>query len=161
VAGVLSSFLTAYRTALTTAGLTKAPASMLRMDNLPVSNLHRVFRLYVIADGDSEKPYGGSGSASLQDIEAEVGVDLHWNPQVNADTIETTIADDIKSATQAMVKASNRTLSPLDVLTASQGIVEVWTFPGQSAFRISGRGPNEITAEGRFSVRYRETRDLS
>lgn len=161
MAGVLSTFITAYKTALTTAGFKAAPATFMRMDNLPVSNLHRAFRLTLVADAQNDRVYGGSGSTSLQEFEAEVDLELHWNPQTNADTIEGTIADDFSTAASAMLKQSNKTANGLSGLTNSQGIVDVKALPGQPIFRVLTRTPNEIMARGSFQVRYRETRDLS
>ena len=161
MAGVLSTFLTAYKAALTTAGFKAAPATMMRMDNLPVSVLHRSFRLSLEADASNERVYGGAGANSVQEFLAEVSLELHWNPEKDADVIEGTIADDFKLAGTTMMKQSNRTSGGLSGLGGGQGVTQVESQSGQPIFRVISRGPNEIVARGTFSVRYRETRDLT
>jgi hypothetical protein len=149
--GVLSSTITAYRgfLAAAPASLVDAPATF-DVEDLPAGKVHRSFRMTVRAGHHETRIYGGNGAASEIEYEAELGVELHWDPQVDAAGVWNTVADDIENLMAVMRKVGNR--------AGVQGLINV--VPGTPIEPVI-KSVNEIVAAGTFIVTIRVQQDLT
>ena len=143
--GVLSDQITASRV-----DLAAAPTSFVNLKadqeigDLPASNLHQVFKLEMAG---GPRLLGIHGTTTVE-YEADLRLEVHWDPELDTEAIHNTIADDLTDAMHVMLKASNR----------ETGVVLI--SPGQ-AFSLEQVSTNDIRAVGTFVVRFRVTADMT
>ena len=145
MASALSGVLTAYRTALAAspASLVNLPEAM-DIDDLPVSTLHKTFVLRVSGTPQVRQLHGGG----QLEYDAEIELEIHWDPELDLEAIHNTIADDLINATHVMVTQSNR----------PAGCIRVWPI---GIGRVEKISTNDIAATMQYEVRCRETKDTA
>ena len=143
--GVLSTQLTDSRVDLAAAptSFTNLKANQ-EVGDLPASNLHQVFKLEM-AGGPRLLAIHGTTTA---EYEADIRLEIHWDPKLDTEAIHNTIADDLTDAMHVLLKASNR----------ATGVVLIT--PG-TPFSVEQVSTNDIRAVGTFIVRFRETQDMT
>lgn len=152
MAGVVATLMTNLRTALQAAPTSwKLCPPTFRMDDLPAGVVHQVFRLKTIGIPQLVQIYGGAGSGSLVEYEQTLQVEIHWDPQVGADSTSNTIADDLENLQAVMLKQGNRTA----------GIVGIGIPPAKSTFTVTPKSPTEWVGIATHVVRFRVAQDLT
>lgn len=152
MATTLSTILTAYRTAIAAAGngtTYKDIPEAHEIDDLPETAMHQRFELIIANHRPITGPGGVYGGGHM-DYEAECILHMVWNPQLDTEAIHNTIADDLVTITAVLLKHSNVQTGQIKPFEPTGGFV-VTESPNH----------NQIDAEGRFVVRFRETQDLT
>lgn len=131
--------------------LTEAPASLKNLpvthdiDDLPAGALHQTFALTLVSGPfPTGKLYGGG----VVEYQAEIGVEVHWDPELDSEAIHDTIGVDLENVCHVMLKSGNR--------PAGVSIVN----PTRRFAEIEG-GPNDVARLGTFTAEYRVTQDMT
>jgi len=145
--GVISTYLTAQRTALAAApaSLNNVPASM-DINGMAASNRHQAFTLKVAGVPTLLKMHGGGVVEYEQDLDLEI----RWDPELDPEAIHNTVADDLENASHVMLKASNRTGTEAD------GVLLVLPSGGAVTNET-----DQISAVLTYTVTYRVTQDMT
>ena len=144
----LDQVLVSYRTALAAApaSLTAVPQGVAIKD--PPATNAKWFSLKVASGPKLEDGFG----AGIPHYSAELKLEIHWNPELNEETISNTIGTDVENATATMLKLANRPSwsggAVMEVAIAQPG-------------RVTDTKQNDIWWIGTYRVDYRLTVDLT
>lgn len=140
---VLADVLTAYRSALTTAGFTNVDET--RDASGATATTHKKYRLTLL--GDEPLFVGAIHGGAVVDYDWPVTLELSHDPENRESSVWGTQADDMLTAAGVMLKASTRPSGCL--LVKDKGVrIE----------RVTNRRINVVME---FTVRVRETQNLS